>query len=74
MHFPGCPGHKNPPCNAKDTGSIPGLGKFHMLWSNGTCVPQLLNPHSRAHAMQHENPQQWENLAPQGKVALAHSN
>ena len=25
---------KNPPANAGDMGSIPGLGRSHMLWSN----------------------------------------
>ena len=25
---------KNPPANAGDTGSSPGLGRSHMLWSN----------------------------------------
>ena len=25
---------KNPPANAGDTGSIPGLGRSHMPWSN----------------------------------------
>ena len=29
--FPGDPVVKNPPANAGDTGSIPGLGGFHML-------------------------------------------
>ena len=32
--FPGGTVDKNPPANAGDTGSIPGLGRFHMLWSN----------------------------------------
>ena len=25
---------ENPPANAEDTGLIPGLGRFHVLWSN----------------------------------------
>ena len=25
---------RNPPANAGDVGSIPGLGRFHMPWSN----------------------------------------
>ena len=29
---------RNPPANAGDTGLIPGLGRFHMLWSNPACV------------------------------------
>ena len=32
--FPGGPVDKNSPANAGDTGSIPGLGRFHMLQSN----------------------------------------
>ena len=32
-NFRGGPVIKNPPCNAGVTGSIPGLGRSHMLWS-----------------------------------------
>ena len=32
--FPGGVVVKNPPANAGDTGSIPGPGRSHMLWSN----------------------------------------
>ena len=33
--FPSGPVVKNSPCNAGDSGSIPGWGtKIHMLWSN----------------------------------------
>ena len=32
-NFPGGPAVKKS-TNAGDTGSIPGLGRFHMLWSN----------------------------------------
>ena len=34
LGFPGSPVDKNPPVNAGDTGSIPGPGRSHMLWSN----------------------------------------
>ena len=34
MDFPGGAVDKNPPVNAGDTGSIPGPGRSHMLWSN----------------------------------------
>ena len=34
---------RNPPANAGDTGSIPGLGRFCMLWSNYVHVLQLLS-------------------------------
>ena len=39
---------KNLPANAEDMGSIPGLGRFHMTWSNYTNAPQLLSPHTTA--------------------------
>ena len=39
--FPGGPGVKNPPANAGDTGSIPGLGRSHMPRGNKACSPQL---------------------------------
>ena len=39
---------KNLPCSAEDSGSIPGLGRSHMLWSNKANVPQLLDASSRA--------------------------
>ena len=32
--FPGGAAVKNPPANAGDTGSNPGLGRSHMPWSN----------------------------------------
>ena len=34
LGFPGDAVVKNPPANAGDTGSSPGLGRSHMLWSN----------------------------------------
>ena len=34
---------KNPPANAGDTGSSPGLGKSHMLRSRYARAPQLLS-------------------------------
>ena len=34
---------KNLLANARDTGSIPGLARSHMLWGNEAGVPQLLN-------------------------------
>jgi len=32
--FPGGSVARSPPANAGDTGSIPDLGRFHMLWRN----------------------------------------
>ena len=34
---------ENLPANAGDTGSSPGLGRFHMLQSNWALEPQLLS-------------------------------
>ena len=39
---------KNPPANAGDMGSSPGLGRSHMPRSNSAHVPQLLSLHPRA--------------------------
>ena len=35
---------KNLPASSGDSGSIPGLGRCHLLWSSWTCGPQLLKP------------------------------
>ena len=43
---------KNPPANAGDMGSSPGLGRSHMPQSNWAHVPQLQSLHSRAHEPQ----------------------
>ena len=42
--FPAGAVDRNPLANAGDTGLIPGLGKFHMLWSIWAHVPQLMSP------------------------------
>ena len=41
--FPGGAVVENPPVNAGDTGSSPGLGRFHMPRSNWAREPQLLS-------------------------------
>ena len=49
--FPGGPVVKNSPANAGDTGSIPGPGGNHRLWSNSPQATQLLKtkrPRTRA--------------------------
>jgi len=60
---------ENPHANAEDVaGSIPDLGRFHMLQSNWACWPQLLSPRGaateagvpRACALQQEKPPPWE--------------
>ena len=43
---------KNPPANAGNTGSSPGLGRSHMPRSNQARAPQLLSLRSRAHKPQ----------------------
>ena len=48
VDFPGGPAVKEPPANAGDAGSIPGLGRSHMLWGNEGRAPQLLSPRSAA--------------------------
>ena len=48
--FPSGTVFKNPPAKAGDTGSSPGLGRSHLLWSNGGPTPRPLGPCSRAHA------------------------
>ena len=39
LKFPGGPVVGKPPANAGDTGSIPGLGGFHMPWGSQACAP-----------------------------------
>ena len=41
--FPGGTVVENPPANAGDTGSSPGLGRSHMSWSGWAHKPQLLS-------------------------------
>ena len=73
LGFPGGSVVKNPPLNAGDTGSIPELGRSHMLRSNEAPAPQLLSLCSRtweaqllkcvcpgACAPQQEKALQWE--------------
>ena len=51
MDFPGGPVLKNPPSNAGDTGSTPGLRKFHMPWVTKhvhSTVPALQSPQAAA--------------------------
>ena len=58
---------KNLHASTGDMGSIPGLRRFHMPWSNQACEPQQTTPHApstvaytpRAHAPQQEKPPQW---------------
>ena len=80
--FPGGAVVENPPANAGDMGSIPGLGGSHVLWINWARVPQLLSPHAttteartpRTRAPQQEKPPQWEACALQQRVAPTRHN
>ena len=59
--FPGGAVVENPPANAGDTGSIPGLGRSHILRSNQARAPQLLSQRAttiEAHAPRARAPQQ----------------
>ena len=58
--FPGGPVVTNSPCNARDTGLIPGLGRSHMPWSNQACESQLLSQCSRAGEPQLLKPEHLE--------------
>ena len=56
LELSGGPVVKNPPANAGDMGSIPGLGRVHM-WRDLACAPQLLKPLGpRDHAPEEEKP------------------
>ena len=46
--FSGIPAGRNLPAKARDTSSIPDLGRSHTPWSNKAHVPQLLSLCSRA--------------------------
>ena len=47
--LPGSPVDKNLPCNAGDTGSIPGRGtKIPRAATTGACAPQLESPSAAA--------------------------
>ena len=88
--FPCGPGDENPPVNAGDVGSIPGLGRSHVPWT-AKSVPQLLSlclrarelqllrpTHPTACARSQEKPLQREACEPQleskTRVAPSHLN
>ena len=76
--FPGGSVGKNPPANAGDTDSIPGLGRLHMLQGNKAHAPQLLNLCSRAHKPQlpSHTPQPLKPARPKPtlRIKRSHSN
>ena len=56
--FPGGAVVENPPANAGDAGSSPGLGRSHMLRSNWAREPQLLSLRVWSLCSQQERPRQ----------------
>lgn len=46
--------------SAGNMGSIPGVGRFHILWGSSVCVPQLLEPMNPRACVLQEKPLQWE--------------
>ena len=62
---------KNPPANAGDMGSIPGLGRSHMPWSYEAHEPQLLSLCLRAWELQLLDPKALE---PELSNKRSHSN
>ena len=60
---------KNPPANAGDAGSSPGLGRSHMPRSNEARAPQLLSLSSRAREPQLLSPHA---TATEARVPRAH--
>ena len=74
LDFTGGPMVKNPPANAGNTGSLPGLEKSPRLGQLSLCTTTTGPVSSRAHALQREKPPQWEVHAPQQRVAPARHN
>ena len=69
--FPGGTVVKNPPANAGDMGSSPGLGRSHMPRSNKARAPQLLSLRSRAREPQLPKP---THLEPELRNKRSHLN
>ena len=61
---------KKLPANAGSMGSIPGLGRSHMPWSNKAHVPQLLSLYSRAWELQPLSPHSLTTESHMPRVAL----
>ena len=60
LGFPGGSVIRSPPANAEDSGSIPGPGRHHVLWSSQAHAPQPRSQQSRAYARQQQKPPQGE--------------
>ena len=65
---------KNPPADAEDTGSIPGLGRSHITGATKPVGHNYWAHVPRACAPQQEKSPQWEAWAPQWRVAPAPRN
>ena len=61
---------KNLPANARDTGLIPDLGKFHMLWATKARASVLLSLCSRAQELQPLKLKHPGGYAPQQEKSL----
>ena len=75
LDFPGVTVFKDPPANARNMGSTPGLGRFHTL--RGQLGPPATTAEltcSRAHALQQEKPPQGEALAHRNRRQPPRSN
>ena len=73
LDFPGGAVVKNPPANAGDTGSSPGLIP-HAAEQLSLCTTTTEACKPRAHAPQQEKPPQWEAHVLQPRVAPARHN
>ena len=56
---------ENPPANAGDMGSVPGLGRFHMLHVNQARTLEPLKPVTLEPVPQQEKPPQGQAHTPQ---------
>ena len=71
MNFPGGPVVKNPPTNAEDMGSVPGLERSHIATEQlSPCTTTTEARLPRAHALQQEKPPQWKACATQLESSL----
>ena len=63
--FPWWSCSKESPADAGDTGSVPGLRRFHTPWGNEAHAPQPLGPHSGAQVPHLPRPTHPRARAPQ---------
>ena len=57
---------ENPPCSARDMGSIPGPGRSHILWNNYVCdittEPAVCNQRSHCNEKPTDSNEVWPPL------------